>query len=433
MKTISMMSAQAALLMLALSLAACGDSKTPDAAAKTEMTEAGHDDHGSAAKGHSDEPVKGPHGGRLLSEGDFALEVRIFEDGVPPEFQLYPTQGGKPVALKDVQATMSLRRVNGQPGGVTDMHHFASKGDYLLSPAEVYEPHSFSVTVKASHAGKDYSWHYDSPEGEVQIAADMAKAAGLKVATAGEGVLHQTLSLYGAIQPNPEHQRSVTARFPGPVRSVAVNVGDAVRKGQTLATIESNESLQVYAVTAPIGGTITARHTNPGESAGSETLFEIADFSSVRAELNVFPRDRGQLKVGQSVRITAADGAAQGEGSIGFVAPIGSANQALTARVLLDNAQGQWTPGQFINAEVTVGTTSAPLVVPVTALQGFRDWDVVFVNEGDKYQAQPIELGRKDGQNVEVLSGLTAGAAIVVENSYLVKADIEKSGASHDH
>lgn len=411
-----------AMLFATLTLTACSSGQPTPAAA-------GH----ANGEGHREEIVKGPHGGRLLSDGDFALEVTIFETGVPPEFRLYPTVSGKPVALKNVQATMALRRVSGLPGGITDQHTFAPKDDYLLSAAEVYEPHSFDVKVTAIHAGKSHVWDYSSPEGEVSIAADMAQAAGMKVAAAGEGMLHQTLSLYGAIQPNPSLMRSVTARFPGPVRSVLVNVGDTVKKGQRLATIESNESLQLYAVTAPIAGTLTTRHANPGEAAGTETLFEIADFSSVRAELNVFPRDRGQLKPGQRVRISAADGAARGEGTIGYVAPVGSASQALTAGVVLDNREGQWTPGQFINAEVTVGSAPAPLVVPLAALQTFRDWDVVFVNEGEKYQAQPVELGRRDGRSVEVLSGLKPGATIVVENSYLVKADIEKSGASHDH
>ncbi len=428
MKSIAIIPAQIALLLLSLSLVACGN---PNADSKSDTT--GHADHADSPAGHTDEVVKGPHGGRLLRDGDFALEVSIFENGVPPEFRLYPTQSGKPIALKDVQVTMALRRINGLPGGVTDQHRFAPKDDYLLSATEVYEPHSFTVNVAAIYAGKTHEWRYDSPEGEVTIAADMAQAAALKVAVAGEGVLHQTLSLYGAIQPDPERLRQVTARFPGPVRSVSVNVGDAVRKGQTLATIESNESLQVYAVTAPIAGTLTARHTNPGEAAGSEALFEIADFSSVRAELNVFPRDRGALTPGQAVRVRAADGAAKGEGIIGFVAPVGSATQALIARVVLDNSQAQWTPGQFINAEVTVGSAPAPLVVPLTALQTFRDWHVVFVNEGERYQVQPVVLGRRDGERVEIVSGLKPGAAIVVENSYLVKADIEKSGASHDH
>jgi cobalt-zinc-cadmium efflux system membrane fusion protein len=73
------------------------------------------------------------------------------------------------------------------------------------------------------------------------------------------------------------------------------------------------------------------------------------------------------------------------------------------------------------------------LVVPVTALQTFRDWEVVFIRSGDTYEVRPIEIGRRDGSRVEVLSGLRKGDQVVVEQSYLVKADIEKSGTSHDH
>lgn len=414
-------SSLSAPLMLALCLAACSGS----------APEALPDEHGGSPV--APEAAKGPNGGRLLREGEFALEVRIFESGVPPEFRLYPTLGGKPLPPEEVQVTMILRRINGLPGGVTDTHRFAPKEGYLLSPLVVYEPHSYTVTVQARHAGKDYQWQYEASEGLVTIAADMAAASGLTVASVGEGLVQQTLALYGSIQADPERQRAVTARFPGPVRKVAVQVGDTVREGQTLATVESNESLQVYAVVAPLAGVVTARHTNPGEAAGSAPLFEIADFSRVRAELNVFPRDRAALKLGQSVRISAADGAARDEGRLGFIAPVGNAAQALSARVLLDNREGRWTPGQFINAEVTVATVAAPLVVPLSALQTYRDGDVVFVNEGEQYQAQPVELGQRDGERVAVLGGLAAGARVVVQNSYLVKADIEKSGAAHDH
>jgi len=66
-------------------------------------------------------------------------------------------------------------------------------------------------------------------------------------------------------------------------------------------------------------------------------------------------------------------------------------------------------------------------------LQSFRDWTVVFIQIGDTYEIRPLELGRSDGRYTEVLNGLNAGDRYVVENSYLIKADIEKSGASHDH
>jgi len=410
---------------ITFALAACNRSGAPEAA---------HAEPGDAhAEPATDEIQKGPHGGRLLRDGDFALEVTIFERGVPPEFRLYAYDQGKPLPPADVSASITLKRVTGLESGTTDQHVFAAKDDYLLSPAEVYEPHSFAVQVQARHAGQTHEWNYDSPEGLVQIESGMAAAQGLQTAAAQAGVIRESLSLYGSIQPDPELVRAVTARFPGIVRNVAVRVGDTVKAGQTLATIESNESLQVYPVPAPISGVVTQRAANPGESAGGASLFEIADFTSVRAELNVFPRDRARLKPGQAVQVHAADGAATGAGVVGFVSPAGTVGQALVARVLLDNRQGQWTPGQFINAQVEVSEAPAALVVPAIALQTFRDWDVVFVAEGDRYQAQPVELGRRDSSHAEVLSGLSPGARIVTANSWLVKADIEKSGASHDH
>ncbi|MDP9139542.1 MAG: efflux RND transporter periplasmic adaptor subunit [Pseudomonadota bacterium] len=413
------------VLAAALALSACGSSE-PEADGHAE-------EHEHGATESQDEAVKGPHGGRLLEDGDFALEVTIFERGIPPEFRLYATANGKPVSAKDVQASIKLSRINGQAGGKTDEHVFIAHDDYLVSPAEVYEPHSFAVTVQASHAGKQHGWTYDSPEGRVSIDADMANAQGLVTAAVGGGAISESLSLYGSIQANGERVRAVTARYPGIVKSVAVKLGDTVQAGDVLATVESNESLQVYAVTAPLAGTITQRNTNPGQATDAAPLFEVADFSSVWAELSVFPRDRARLKLGQTAQLSASDGDAQGTSSVSFVSATGTGNQALLARVVLDNAEGQWTPGQFVNARVAVNETPVKLRVPLAALQKYRDWDVVFVADGEAYQAQPLELGRRDAEYAEVLSGIASGAQIVVANSYLVKADIEKSGASHDH
>ena len=66
-------------------------------------------------------------------------------------------------------------------------------------------------------------------------------------------------------------------------------------------------------------------------------------------------------------------------------------------------------------------------------LQGFRDFTVVYAKVGDQYEVRMLEIGRKAGPWVEVLSGITLGTEYVALNSYLIKADIEKSGASHDH
>jgi len=66
-------------------------------------------------------------------------------------------------------------------------------------------------------------------------------------------------------------------------------------------------------------------------------------------------------------------------------------------------------------------------------LQSFRDFTVVYARFQQTYEVRMLELGRRDGEFVEVLGGLDPGTTYVSENSFLVKADIEKSGASHDH
>jgi heavy metal efflux system protein len=293
-----------------------------------------------ASNGEHAEPeeseARGPNGGRLLADGDFTLELAIFEAGVPPEFHAWATAGGKPVAPADVELTVELARL----GGAMDRIAFAPAADFLRGDRTVHEPHSFDVTVVAQHAGREHRWSYESYEGRTTIAAEIARASGIATGVAGPGALVDNLTLYGSISPDVTRVREIQARFPGLIRDVARRVGDTVRAGETLATVESNESLQSYTVTAPIGGVITARHAEPGGQTDAEPLFEVADFSTVWAELDVFSRDRSRLKQGAAVHVTSADGAAA-SGTIDYLAPIGDrASQSVVARVVLDNADG---------------------------------------------------------------------------------------------
>ena len=424
------------LLAILFLLSGCGKSKTASHHA---------DDHHGHMETETQNLERGPHNGRLLHDGDFTVEIAIYESGVPPEFRVWFTKNKQPLDPSKIALSVKLKRF----AGVEDEHRFSIENGYLRSQAEVYEPHSFDVEIVAEYAGQRHRWTYESHEGRTQINAAMAKASGIEVQAVGPGKIAEHVALYGTIQADATRVRSVVARFPGVIREVGVAIGDRVSAGQTLARVESNESLQTYSVTAPIAGAITQRHANPGETASGDALFEIADYSQVWATLNVFPRDRARIRAQMPVHVRATDGDVSGEGIIAAInaasntsnspstSPLSNtaplSNTSLMARVVLDNRESQWTPGQFVNAEVKIADNAAALVVPVSALQTFRDWDVVFVNDGDIYQAQPVELGNSDGVFVEIKSGLSTGMNIVVNNSYLIKADIEKSGASHDH
>lgn len=267
----------------------------------------------------------------------------------------------------------------------------------------------------------------------VKLTVEQIQTADIGLAQAGPAQIRERLPLFGVIMPNAEQVREVAARFPGAIRTVAKRVGDPVRKGEALATVESNESLQTYAVIAPLSGVITARNANPGEQAGDRSLFTVADLSTVWVELSVFPRDVARIRVGQSVRAKSAETGQSADGKVVYVAPFGtSSNQTLNARVLLDNAQGKWPPGLYVAAQVTLASAAVPLAVSSNALQTLEDRTVVFVQTEDGFEPRALELGRTDGDLAEVRTGLEPGETYATKNSFILKAELGKGEADED-
>lgn len=404
--------------LVGLVFAACSESDLPSGEASTS--------HG---KESVEIEVKGPNGGRLLASGDFELELAIFERGVPPEFRAWVTNAGRAVAPAEVTLRVKLTRL----GGRVDEISFAPHGDVLRGDSVIHEPHSFGVSIDAVHDGRKHTWTYDNFEGRTRIASEVAENLGVETAVAGAATLKDLLTVYGRIRTNPEHVREVRARFDGVVREVHAAIGATVQKGEKLLTVESDESLNAYSIFAPIGGVVTRRDVNPGEHTSGQLLLTITDNTSVWADLSVFPADRARVRVGAPVSITPAAGGVRISGVISALEVFARENQSVVARAVLDNRDGQLLPGTFVTAEVTVGEYPVPLAVRREGLQAFRDFTVVYAQIGEEYEVRMLELGREAGDYAEVLGGLEPGTHYVTANSYLIKADIEKSGASHDH
>jgi cobalt-zinc-cadmium efflux system membrane fusion protein len=291
------------------------------------------------------------------------------------------------------------------------------------------DPNAAAVqsTEAAEHAENDHD------DARIVLSAMQVEKSGIVLEQAGPAQIRESLSLYGVIAPNAERVRDVAARFPGAIRSVAKKIGDSVREGETLATVEANESLQVYSVSAPIAGVVSARNANPGEQTGDKTLFTVADLSTVWVELSLFPRDVAKVRVGQRVRVRGGDTGLESEGDVVYVAPFGqSVNQTLTARVLLDNPERHWAPGLHVTAEVALSDTAVPLAIRNDALQTIDGHSVVFVRRGDSFEPSEVVLGRSDGEYSEVNSGVTVGETYAAANSFILKAELGKGEAAHE-
>ena len=140
------------------------------------------------------------------------------------------------------------------------------------------------------------------------------------------------------------------------------------------------------------------------------------------------------MRTGQKVIVDWADQNLQVAGTVSYVESlVGEQTRSSRARVVIPNSNGVWRPGLFVKVHLTQSEVLVPMAVKAEGLQTFRDWDVVFIKIGDLFEARPLELGRRDGEWVEVRSGLTPGMEYATKNSFVVKADVMKSGASHDH
>jgi membrane fusion protein, heavy metal efflux system len=195
------------------------------------------------------------------------------------------------------------------------------------------------------------------------------------------------------------------------------------------------ESLSRFEIRAPLDGVVTERDVTIGETVtAEERLFTIADLSSIWVDVTVYARDLGAVREGQEATIVSTDLEKEASGRISFIGPlVGRETRSATARIVLPNPGGQWRPGLFVTVRLTREVIVVPLAVVADAIQTFRDWQVVFVKYGDWFEARPLTLGRSDGQWVEVLSGLSAGVQYASKNSFAVKAEIGKLGATHDH
>jgi cobalt-zinc-cadmium efflux system membrane fusion protein len=443
----------------------------------------------------------------MLREGDFAVEMTIFERGVPPELRIYAFEKGKPLAPGEAKVQVELERLGAPPEAVP----LRARQDFLQSEREIEEPHSFKVNVTAERGGRTHRWAYEQAEGRVRMDEQTAAKAGIEVRAAGPAKIRSTLELQGEIQFNRDRMAHVVPQLAGVVVQSAKNLGDQAKKGEVLAVIQSQalaglksehlaaqtrlelaksthdrekqlweekisaqqdylaarnalaeaqiahraveqkllalglghdaaqradaDTLTRYEIRAPIGGVVIEKHVAAGEAVKEDaTIFTIADLSSVWAEMNVYPKDLNLVKLGQKVTVRASTSNTQAEGRVSYVGSlVGEQTRSAKARVTLPNPERSWRPGLFVTVELVQEETQVPVAVPVSAIQTYRDWKVVFGRFGDTFEARPVELGRSDGKQVEILKGLEPGMRYATSNTFVLKADLGKAGASHAH
>lgn len=317
-----------------------------------------------------------------------------------------------------------------------DEHAGHDHGD---EPAEADEHaghnHGEEEGAVDEHAGHA---HGVEVEGGIEITSEMADKIGLQVHEAEGGSVAKTVTFPAEIKLNRDRTVSISPRYASIVKSVKVEIGEIVREGDVLVELENRDTLASYKLKSPISGVVISKDVAIGESAGdTHVLFEVADLSSVWADISIFPRYQHLLRKGMPVEFVAHDGHTA-RGSVKYISPLISLEtRTFTARCILKGADEDFTPGAFVRARIKTETAEVAVRVEREAIQMMEGEPVLFIPKAHGFQTVEVVLGLADDQNVEIKSGLKSGDRYVAVGAFALKAQMVTSGmdphAGHGH
>jgi membrane fusion protein, heavy metal efflux system len=195
-------------------------------------------------------------------------------------------------------------------------------------------------------------------------------------------------------------------------------------------------------VRAPISGRVIEREVTLGELVApeKERLLVLADTETVWVLADVPESRLAQISVGSPAQVQfAALPNRRLEGKVAQIAPaLNPDTRAGRVRVEVVNGDGSLRPGMFASVALTAGAPggAAVLAVPDEAVQTVEGEPAVFVpveGEANTFAKRTVTVGKPIGELVPVVAGLKEGESVVVSGSFILKAELEKSEASHEH
>jgi Cu(I)/Ag(I) efflux system membrane fusion protein len=286
-------------------------------------------------------------------------------------------------------------RVTAWVGGRIDRLYVSRVGDYVSTKrpvAEIYSPDLVATQQEYLLALKSRERLKDSPISSI--------------AEGGEGLVEsarQRLKLWGV----KDYQ-----------------IKNLEKEGKP------NIRLPIY---TPLNGIVIEKLVLAGQYVKEgDSLFNIADLSSVWMELEVYENDFPLVKTGQSVEIVSQSYPGKTfHGRVSYIYPfLDPKSRTVKARVEIPNPGLRLKPDMFVNALIKV-PLGRSIVVPVNAVidTGKRQLVWVQVEEG-KFRQRDVKAGARSGDIIQILSGLAEGEKVAASGGYLIDSEAQLRGGA---
>ncbi len=340
-----------------------------------------------------------------------------------------------------------------------------------------------SPVPKKDSMGMDYVPVYegDAPDdaGVVKVSPARVQTLGVKMAVVEKAELEAAVRAVGRVEVNERAVAEVAPKFEGWIEKLYINAtGDPVRRGQPLFSVYSPELVSAQkelsiaedlkldtpgadpaardsarrlaeaarerlhnwdigdpggkvahrlTFTSPVNGVVLEKNAVEGmRFAPGMSIFRVADLSTVWVIADVYEQNLAQVKVGQPADVVIdAYPNRTFEAKVTYLYPtLNAPTRTTPVRLELANRDGLLRPGMFAHVDLATGGTAARLAVPNSAVidTGSRQVVLVALDEG-KFKPQPVKLGLRGKDKVEILDGLKEGDRVVVAANFLIDAE----------
>lgn len=275
-----------------------------------------------------------------------------------------------------------------------------------------------------------------TPLAEIQ-SAELGRARAAVMAAAGRVTLARSAL---------DRTRALAAERIAPQREVqeaeaelAASEADAAAADASLRALGAPQSAanpgdaSRFTLRSPVSGVVIARDVVVGQAIGDGTpaLFAIANLSQLWLTVHAFERDAVRIRPSTSAEVSVA--ALPGRTITGRVTHIGGqvdpVSRTVPIRIVVNNLDAQLRPGMSASARLPIGNSDARiLTVPAGALQRIADSWVVFIpKDAGHFEVRRVGRGRDLEGQVEIVQGLSAGDRVVVDGSFVLKAEAEQA------
>jgi RND family efflux transporter MFP subunit len=334
------------------------------------------------------------------------------------------------------------------------------------------------------------------PSGAVPISPEVEQLIGLKFTTAKTGVLSERIRAVARTGLDETKVAHVQTKLDGYVDQILVKtVGTEVRKGQVLLTVYHPKSLtaqQEYLdalkavmglneesggstrgarpvnaqgvmaaarlrlelmgfsemqldtmsksmqpmwklpVVAPISGIVTEVNALARQRITPETLFTIADLSTMWATADLFAYETGPVAVGQSATLTipALPGRVFHATVDAILPQVDQVTHTRKIRVRIDNTDRALLPEMYGDLELRSGGARRGVILPREAVLDRGVHEIVFINGGKGYlEPREVATGARSGDQIEILRGVRPGDSVVVSGHFLIDSESRLTAA----